>query len=815
MKPARLSFFVFAIVALFHSCSVHPSGEMLEEGVPLSLAQWRSSIVSDVEYDIFLSIPECAGDDIVARETVSFLSAKKADAVLDFHAPSDGDAVVRIGSEPVPARIADQHIIIPSEYIVKGRNVIDIEFVAGQSALNRREGYVYTLFVPDRARTVFPCFDQPDIKARFALTLEIPSHWKAVSNAPVKEEDCGYGQSPAAGLPELRDDRRRIAFTQSDPLPTYLFAFAAGEFEYQYFEEYGLGAYHRATDPAQAAQIPDIAKEVRFAIDWLEDYTGMPYPFAKYDFVLLPGFQFGGMEHAGATFYNDTRLLLSANPTPDEVLRRLELIAHETAHMWFGDAVTMKWFNDVWTKEVFANYFAAEITAPMFPQVNHELNFLRTYKAAAMAQDRTEGRTAIRQGLDNMNNAGLVYNDIIYNKAPVMMRKLASMMGPEAFRDGIREYLATFKYGNATWDDLVEILAAHTDADMKSFSRQWVDYPYWPEYQAWSCSDAEDFGTYGFIRLTPVQADSIMSARPLGNALSPEAAAISLPSDPVRRLALLMNLNENYLKNVFTDSQWLDFLIRTLEKEEDTLIAATIAGYMSSPLMRMSCFCPGTESQSFEAALLKMAGIHHILSVRTLLLRLLAKYATSGEVVGSLYAVWSEGKDVRLSQSDFMMMAYELAVRLPEQADAIVSAQKARLSDPDVISRFDFISRAVNPSESYRDSLFDSLSDPQQRKIEPWTQSVLYYLNHPLRNAGTGGSVKYIRPALELLPEIQRTGDIFFPSGWCSNLLAGHLSEEAYDAVHQYLDEHKDLNPMLRSKILQASFNLDRTFGGE
>ena len=134
--------------------------------------------------------------------------------------------------------------------------------------------------------------------------------------------------------------------------------------------------------------------------------------------------------------------------------------------MWFGDVVTMKWFNDVWTKEVFANYFAAAITEPLFPEVNHELNFMRTYKAAAMAQDRTAGRTAIRQSLDNMNNAGLVYNNIIYNKAPVMMRKLAAMMGEDAFKAGIREYLAEFKYGNATWEDLVAILSKHTDEDV-------------------------------------------------------------------------------------------------------------------------------------------------------------------------------------------------------------------------------------------------------------------------------------------------------------------------------------------------------------
>ena len=93
----------------------------------------------------------------------------------------------------------------------------------------------------------------------------------------------------------------------------------------------------------------------------------------------------------------------------------------------------------------------------------------------------------------------------------------------------------------------------------------------------------------------------------------------------------------------------------------------------------------------------------------------------------------------------------------------------------------------------------------EARRVEPWTQSVLYYLNHPLRS---GYAVKYIVPALELLPEIQRTGDIFFPAGWCSNLLAGHRSEKARIAVHQYLDNHPELNPMLRSKILQASFGL-------
>lgn len=95
------------------------------------------------------------------------------------------------------------------------------------------------------------------------------------------------------------------------------------------------------------------------------------------------------MEHTGATLYNDTQMFLSENPTPDEELRRTQLIAHETAHMWFGDLVTMNWFDDVWTKEVFANYFAALITEPLFPQVNHQLNWMKTYTAASLSEDRT------------------------------------------------------------------------------------------------------------------------------------------------------------------------------------------------------------------------------------------------------------------------------------------------------------------------------------------------------------------------------------------------------------------------------------------
>ncbi len=150
------------------------------------------------------------------------------------------------------------------------------------------------------------------------------------------------------------------------------------------------------------------------------------------------------MEHAGAILYNAAGLMLDASATQNQLLGRASVIAHETAHMWFGDLVTMRWFNDVWTKEVFANFMAAKIVNPSFPQVNHELRFLLDHYPSAYQVDRTAGTNAVRQTLGNLNDAGQMYGPIIYDKAPVVMRQLELMVGESAFREGMREYLRRF-----------------------------------------------------------------------------------------------------------------------------------------------------------------------------------------------------------------------------------------------------------------------------------------------------------------------------------------------------------------------------------
>ena len=119
-----------------------------------------------------------------------------------------------------------------------------------------------------------------------------------------------------------------------------------------------MTVYHRETDPKKIAQIPDIFNEAGEALSWMEEFTNIKMPFSKYDLVVVPNFQFGGMEHPGTIFYNENTMFLGEHPTPDERLARIKLISHETAHLWFGDLVTMRWFDEVWTKEVFANHLA-------------------------------------------------------------------------------------------------------------------------------------------------------------------------------------------------------------------------------------------------------------------------------------------------------------------------------------------------------------------------------------------------------------------------------------------------------------------------
>ncbi|MCM3881031.1 MAG: hypothetical protein ND807_13055, partial [Vicinamibacterales bacterium] len=348
-------------------------------GVSQQLAAARKLAIGELAYDLTLSVPERLQDPIRGQVRIKLRLLQPTDLVLDFAQPATSVTSLLANGNSQPVRSENDHLVIPGNSLGRGDNLIDIAFVAGNDALNRNDDYLYSLFVPARASKTFPCFDQPDLKAPLALTLEIPSGWVALANGPE------IGRRVSGG-------RTTLTFLPTKALPTYLFGFAAGTFSVERGERNGrpFYMYHRETDTEKVAANRETIFDLhQQAIAWLEDYTDRKYPFEKLDFVLLPAFQFAGMEHAGAIFYNAPSMFLEKTATQEQQLARASTIAHETAHMWFGDLVTMKWFDDVWMKEVFANFMAAKIVNPTFPQVNHELRFLLSNYPDAYSVDRT------------------------------------------------------------------------------------------------------------------------------------------------------------------------------------------------------------------------------------------------------------------------------------------------------------------------------------------------------------------------------------------------------------------------------------------
>ena len=462
---------------------------LLDEGVSWALAEWRARTLSDIHYTYHLRVPRALEIPLEGTLVAQFqwLDARANDLVLDFKDPAARIRGVRVNGAPVEWEARHDHVVVPAGALTSGdRNRVDVEFQAGDEALNRNEDFLYTLFVPDRAHFSLPLFDQPNLKARFSLTLEVPDGWVAVANGSVTEETAVNARGTERGT--------TYHFAETEPIPTYLFAFAVGNFQIDVAERAGrtLRMFHRETDAEKVARNREAIFDLHaVALEWLEDYTQIAYPFGKFDFVLVPPFQYGGMEHPGSIFYRQSSLLLDASATQAHYLGRASLIAHETTHMWFGDLVTMSWFDDVWTKEVFANFMAAKIVHPSFPDVNHDLRFFLAHHNTAYAVDRSAGANPIRQPLENLKAAGSLYGPIIYQKAPIVMRQLERLVGEDLFRDGLREYLHTFRYGNATWPDLIDILDRRADAGLAAWSEAWVDEPGRPVVTTERLDDAD------------------------------------------------------------------------------------------------------------------------------------------------------------------------------------------------------------------------------------------------------------------------------------------------------------------------------------
>jgi aminopeptidase N len=830
-------------------------------GIPLEVADARADRIGNLRYRLTLTVPEQTSAPLEGTNSISFdLKTAREPLVIDFATSRQHVKRVAANDQETPFEWVNGHIVVPASALTAGRNTVDVSFTAGDASLNRNPDFLYALFVPARAHLALPVFDQPNLKARWSLQLIAPSQWQVASNGAEIER-------------QVDGARTTVRFAETEPLPTYLFSFVAGDFKVETATRNGrtFRMFHRETDAKKVARNRDAIFDLHArAIEYMERYTNIPYAFGKFDFVLIPAFQFGGMEDAGKILYNASGLLLDESATQNQYLGRASVIAHETAHMWFGDLVTMRWFNDVWMKEVFANFMAAKIVNPSFPEVNHELRFLLSHYPAAYEVDRTHGSNAIRQPLANLNEAGSLYGAIIYQKAPVVMRHLENLMGEEVFRDGLREYLKSYSFGNATWSELIAILDQRTPADLAEWSRVWVEEPGRPlirteltiadgkiarlafrqspehkELQSraslWPQQLRVALGYPDGIRHFTVPLDGAVAeltlavgspaplyVLPTGGGWAYGAFALDRASlayftanlhaigDVLTRGAAWVTLWDALLDRQVAPAAFVELATAALPRETDEQLTSRVLGYLGGAWWR---YLTPEERQA------RVGGVERLLragmtgakttSQKAAWFGALRNVFATSETTAWMRRVWEQQEQIDglpLAEPDYTSLALELAVREVDGWRNILETQLKRIENPDRKSRFQFVMPALSADPGERDRWFRSLSDVNNRRREPWVLEGLDYLHHPLRAAA---SAQYVKPSLDLLWEIQKTGDIFFPTRWMNTTLAGHASPAVAATVREFLKNlPANYPPRLRNTILVAADDLFRITEG-
>jgi puromycin-sensitive aminopeptidase len=332
------------------------------------------------------------------------------------------------------------------------------------------------------ARRAFPCWDEPDAKAVFGLTLVVPDDLLAISNAAELE------RTPAGEAPGGRK-KVAIRFADTMPMSTYLVAFVVGPLVATDPIDVD-GKPLRVVCPIGKEHLAAYALEVgAFALRYLSDWFGIVYPGDKLDLVAIPDFAFGAMENLGCVTFRERYVLVDpATSTQAELQAVVDVIGHEIAHMWFGDLVTMKWWNGIWLNEAFATFMEMTCTDAFRPEWQRWVDFGLS-RSAAFDTDALESTRPIEYPVVSPADADDMFDVLTYEKGASVVRMLEQHLGPDRFRDGIRRYMARHQYGNTETSDLWDALEAETGEPVRRIAESWIFQGGFPEVSVEASAD--------------------------------------------------------------------------------------------------------------------------------------------------------------------------------------------------------------------------------------------------------------------------------------------------------------------------------------
>jgi len=837
-------------------------------GVSQELARWRAVHFADLRYDLVLALN--AGLDLLRGHLVLRwrYTGAPVDLLLDWRPGADsgtwtdGIGAVRANARTVPFAVRDEHVLIERNvFSSPGEQCVEFDFEcriaeAGTPLTRYRDhedgsDYLYTLLVPADASALFPCMDQPDLKARFGLSIAVPPAWTVISNAPM------ISRTDEAGAV-------RFDFEPTPPISTYLFAFAAGDFVAWQDEESGMRLFARRSQHARAQREAGEALRLnRECVRWFEREFACAFPFAKYDLVLIPEFAYAGMEHAGATFLREDSVLFVAEPDPDDLLKRAQLIFHEASHQWFGDLVTMRWFDDLWLKEGFANLMAYKAARALVPDIDARIAWHRS-KEIAYVTDMSAGTTPIRQPLSNLAAAKSAYGNIVYHKAPAVLQLAESLLGAQVFNAAIRDFLARHAWSVADCSDLVAAMQRASGRDLQEWARTWVMQPGMPRIECartlrpdgriaalmLNQSPAQP-GLAGWSRVWsqrveivfggPGAAWTVFPAQFDGPTARLDAAAGHRDPDWVfanyadlgyglfaldarSREWLLQRLPEvedAFVRALLWDAlwqevrdarvaprAWIDLLLRGLPLERDALTVSTLLATLQR-VLRWYLAERGREAVQHDVeALLRERMIDaEQPALRLIYLRSFVAIAASPRALDECERLL-RGEPaicgVQLRGADRFLIARTLLAR----ADARGEYWLARLAAEDGSDdgrRLAFATAAARADAASKARCFEQFLDPSLP--ERWIDEAAAAFNTVEHDCVT---IEYLERALRALPRLRQERRIFFVNNWLAAFVGAQRSVRADEIVQGVLREEW-LGQDLRRKLLEAQDGLART----
>ena len=439
---------------------------MTDDNLTRAEAQDRAQTVSGISYDVDLDLT--SGAETFTSQTVVRFSAPLVGLAtfVDLDARSVREIV--FNGRPFPttawdagrARIALRGLLATNELRVVAECEYQHTGVGLHRVVDPVDGnvYLHTQFEPFDAHRVFACFDQPDLKATFSLTVTAPEGWTVVSNSPVLSQEGGVWR-----------------FAPTPVISTYLVALVAGPY-HAYRDRHGdveLGLYCRES-LASHLDPDELLELTRQGLDFFTAEFDYPYPFAKYDQLFVPEFNFGAMENPGCVTFNE-HMVYRSRVTEAARESRATTLLHEMAHMWFGDLVTMRWWDDLWLNESFATYMATHAAASATRFRRAWVRFAADTKAAAVSQDQLPSTHPISADIVDTDAVRLHFDGITYAKGASVLRQLAAWVGADAFREGLRQYFPRHEWENAELADFLGVLEETSGRDLGAWSKEWLE----------------------------------------------------------------------------------------------------------------------------------------------------------------------------------------------------------------------------------------------------------------------------------------------------------------------------------------------------